>query len=50
MFLCDIYGKGPKILYIKMADKMPYANNADPDQTASSGAVWSESLHCLTLL
>ena len=33
------YGKCPKILYIKVADKMAYANCADPDHTAPSGAV-----------
>ena len=26
-----------------MSDKMTYANNADPDQTAPEGAVWSGS-------
>ena len=26
-----------------MSDKMAYANSADPDQTAPSGAVWSGS-------
>ena len=33
------YGKCPKILYIKVVDKMAYANSADPDQTAPEGAV-----------
>ena len=33
------YGKCPKILYTKVADKMAYANSADPDQTALEGAV-----------
>ena len=39
----DNYGKCPKIYYTKVANKMAYANNADPDQTALSGAVWSGS-------
>ena len=38
------YGKCPKILYIKVVDKMAYANSADPDQTAPEGAVWSGSI------
>ena len=33
------YGKCPKISYTKVADKMAYANSADPDQTAPEGAV-----------
>ena len=33
------YSKCPKILYTKVADKMAYANSADPDQTAPEGAV-----------
>ena len=37
------YGKHPKNLYTKVSDKMAYANNADPDQTAPSKAVWSRS-------
>ena len=37
----EYYGKFPKILYTKVADKMAYANSADPDQTAPHG------LHCL---
>ena len=37
------YGKCPKILNTKVSDKMPYANSADPDQTAPEGAVWSGS-------
>ena len=41
------YGKCPKISYTKVADKMPYANTADPDQTAPEGAVCSQGLHCL---
>ena len=28
------YGKCPKISNTKVSDKMPYANSADPDQTA----------------
>ena len=35
------YGKCPKILYIKVSDKIPYANNVEPDQTAPERAVWS---------
>ena len=34
-----MYGKCPKILNAKVSDKMTYANSADPDQTASEGAV-----------
>ena len=37
------YGKCPKILYTKVANKTAYANNADLDQTATEGAVWSGS-------
>ena len=37
------YIKCPKISYPKVADKMAYANSADPDQTAPDGAVWSGS-------
>ena len=33
------YGKCPKILNTKLSDKMTYANNADPDQTAPEGIV-----------
>ena len=33
------YGKIPKCLYIKVSDKMFYANSADSDQTAPEGAV-----------
>ena len=38
----NMYGKCPKISYIKVSHKMAYANSADPDQTAPSpeGAVW----------
>ena len=32
-----------KFYYTKVADKMAYANSADADQTAPSGAVWSGS-------
>ena len=35
--------KCPKISNTKLSDKMPYANSADPDQTAPDGAVWSGS-------
>ena len=35
------YCKCPKTLYTKISDKMAYANNAGPDQTAPEGAVWS---------
>ena len=43
--LCFIYSKCPKISNTNVSDKMPYANNADPDQTAPAhaGAVWSAS-------
>ena len=34
------YGKYPKILCTKVSNKMAYANNIDPDQTAPEGAVW----------
>ena len=34
-----MYGKCPKILYIKSAYKIAYANSANPDYTA----VWSVS-------
>ena len=37
------YGKCPKISNTKGSDKMTYANSADPDWTASEGAVWSGS-------
>ena len=33
------YCKCPKISYIKVANKMAYANSTDPDQTAPKGAV-----------
>ena len=32
-----VYGKCRKILYIKVSDKMAYANGLDPDQTAPEG-------------
>ena len=35
----DKYGKCPKVSYIKVSNKMAYANSADPDQTAPEGAV-----------
>ena len=38
-----MYGKCPKISYTKVANKMANANNADADQTAPEGAVWSGS-------
>ena len=28
----------------KVSDKVAYTNNADPDQTAPEGAVWSGSI------
>ena len=39
----SFYGKCPKSLYTKVADKMAYANKPDPDQTAPEGAVQSGS-------
>ena len=36
---CCEHGKCPKFLYTKIADKMAYANSADPDQTAPERAV-----------
>ena len=33
------HSKCPKILYTKVANKMAYANSADPDQTGPSGPV-----------
>ena len=38
-----MYGKCPKNSNTKASDKMTYANSADPDQTAPSGAVCSGS-------
>ena len=38
MFTC-CHSKCPKILNTKVSDKMIHANSADPDQTASEGAV-----------
>ena len=35
------HSKCLKILYIKVSDKMTYANSAVVDQTASEEAVWS---------
>ena len=35
----EYYGKCPKISNTRFSDKMPYANSADPDQTAPEGAV-----------
>ena len=37
--LSTYYVKCPKISNTKLSDKMTYANNADPDQTAPEGAV-----------
>ena len=37
------YGKCPKILNTKVCNKMPYADSADPDQTAPEGVIWSGS-------
>ena len=45
-YRCPIFplnGKCPKISYTLASDKFAYANSADPDQTAPSGAVWSGS-------
>ena len=41
--LLGCYGKCPKISYQKVSDNMAYANSADQDQTAPSGAVCSRS-------
>ena len=41
--LLTLPSKCPKISYTKTSEKMAYANNADPDQTAPEGAVWSGS-------
>ena len=38
-FFFSLYGKCPKILYTKSSNRMAYANNVDPDQTAPKGAV-----------
>ena len=38
-----LYVKCPQVLNTKVSDKMPYANNADPDQSALEGAIWSGS-------
>ena len=40
------YGKCPKISYTKVANKMAYANSADPDQTAPEGES-DQGLHFL---
>ena len=37
--LSSLYNKCPEILNTKVANKLLYANSADPDQTASSRAV-----------
>ena len=37
------YGKYPKLRYTKVANKMAYANSADPDQMEQS----YQGLHCL---
>ena len=34
-------------MYTEVANKMTYANSADPEQAAPEGAVWS-GLHCLS--
>ena len=39
MYMIIIYAKCPKISNTKVSDKMTYANSADPDQAAPSGAV-----------
>ena len=39
----SVYRKCPKTSNTIVSDKMTYANNADPDQTAPEGAVWSGS-------
>ena len=42
LYLDDLlYGKCLKISCITVADKMAYANSANPDQTAHEGVVWS---------
>ena len=38
-----VYSKCPKISNTKISDKMPYANSADPDQTAPERTVLSAS-------
>ena len=38
-FIVQNYGKCSKVLYTKVSNKMAFANNADPDQTAPEGAV-----------
>ena len=39
-----IHSKYPKIWYIKVSNKMTYANSADTDQTAPEWAVKLESI------
>ena len=39
LFCHVLHSKCPKILYIKMSNKMAYANIADPDQTVPEGAI-----------
>ena len=41
-----LYCKCPKILDTKVSDKMTYANNVDPDQTAPEEQS-DQGLHCL---
>ena len=41
-----VYNNCPKTLYNKVFDKMAYANNAGPDQTASK-ELSDQGLHCL---
>ena len=38
LYVYDSHGKCLKISYTKVPDKMAYANSADPDLTALSGA------------
>ena len=38
-FIVENYENCSKFSYTKVSDKMAYANNADPDQTAPEGAV-----------
>ena len=39
LLLKKTYGNCPKILYTVVSDKMAYANNVDPDQTARSSLI-----------
>ena len=41
VFLQPEYGKCPKILYTKVANKMAYANSVDPDQTAPGSTLFA---------